>query len=263
MEQQQNSQVPPMQQESYGKRLWNLWGPIVIKWAVSFGVTMVAMGIISSMYMYSHYDVAMSALSDESVMMALYEKVLKIYAKYTTWVEGAAALATIPVMLLWFHKDRVKEKMMGIVPNKKAPLWKYIPQLLMALTFCVAANNLILIGNLSSVSAGYEETMDALYTAPLGVQILSLAILIPICEELVFRGLLFKRLRMQGGFMQAAMYSAVESADSCACFYESIVGAGDGVSTVRMACRGYDAPWGCHSSMCNCGCCNVYICAKD
>lgn len=28
MEQQQNSQVPPMQQESYGKRLWNLWGPI-------------------------------------------------------------------------------------------------------------------------------------------------------------------------------------------------------------------------------------------
>lgn len=209
MEQQQNSQVPPMQQESYGKRLWNLWGPIVIKWAVSFGVTMVAIGIISFMYMYSHYDVAMSALSDESVMMALYEKILKIYAKYTTWVEGAAALATIPVMLLWFHKDRVKEKMMGIVPNKKAPLWKYIPQLLMALTFCVAANNLILIGNLSSVSAGYEETMDALYTAPLGVQILSLAILIPICEELVFRGLLFKRLRMQGGFMQAAMYSAV------------------------------------------------------
>lgn len=98
---------------------------------------------------------------------------------------------------------------MGIVPNKKAPLWKYIPQLLMALTFCVAANNLILIGNLSSVSAGYEETMDALYTAPLGVQILALAILIPVCEELVFRGLLFKRLRMQGGFMQAAMYSAV------------------------------------------------------
>ena len=51
--------------------------------------------------------------------------------------------------------------------------------------------------------------MEVLYTPPLLIQIICLGVLIPVCEELVFRGLMFKRLRARGGYMQAAIYSSV------------------------------------------------------
>ena len=51
--------------------------------------------------------------------------------------------------------------------------------------------------------------MEAFYSAPLIAQVIALGILTPMCEELVYRGLLFKRLRERGTFMQAALYSAV------------------------------------------------------
>ena len=35
---QQYRQVPPMTPETYGKRIWHLWGPVVIKWVVGIGV---------------------------------------------------------------------------------------------------------------------------------------------------------------------------------------------------------------------------------
>ena len=205
----QNSQVPPMPPRSNGKRMWHLCGPLVIKWAIGFGVSMAAMMALSFTYIYAHYDAAMSAMQDETQMMNLYANLLEEYINATTLVEGIAALVTIPVMLVLFHKDRVAEKLRGVIPNKKAPIWKYLAEIVLALSLSMGLNNLILIANLSSVSDGYQETMDALYSAPLFVQIISLAVLVPISEELVFRGLLFKRLREQGAFMQAALYSSI------------------------------------------------------
>ncbi|WP_244324634.1 hypothetical protein [Sporofaciens musculi] len=41
---QQYRQVPPMTPETYGKRIWHLWGPVVIKWVVGIGVGMIARG---------------------------------------------------------------------------------------------------------------------------------------------------------------------------------------------------------------------------
>ena len=69
-------------------------------------------------------------------------------------------------------------------------------------------NNLIEISGVAKVSAGYEDTMNALYAASLPMQVLCLGILIPVCEELVFRGLMFRRLRQGGSFLAAALYSS-------------------------------------------------------
>ena len=93
--------------------------------------------------------------------------------------------------------------------NKKAPFWKYGAVIAISAAMCVALNNLIIISNLASISDGYEETSTALYSAPLEMQLLCLVVLIPICEELVFRGLMFKRMRERSGFLYAAVYSAL------------------------------------------------------
>lgn len=207
---QQNRQVPPMiPPESYGKRVWHIWGPIVIKWIIGIGVSTIAMGVLTMLYVMADQEAAMAAMQNEDQMMELYGMIMEKYVSFATMTEAVGALITIPVMWYFFHKDRVKERQMGIVPNKKAPIWKYAAGLLMAAALSLGLNNLIIIGNLSAVSESYEATMDALYSAPLLLQIISLAVLVPVSEELVFRGLLFKRLRERGTYMQAALYSAV------------------------------------------------------
>ncbi len=103
---QQYRQVPPMQPESYGKRVWHLWGPILIKWAVGIGVSMIAMGVLSMVYVMADQEAAMIAMQSEEKMMELYDKILNQYLNASTLIEGVAALITIPLMLGFFHSDR-------------------------------------------------------------------------------------------------------------------------------------------------------------
>ncbi len=209
MEQWNRQGTPATPPESYGKRVWHIWGPIVIKWVIGIGVSSIAMGVLTMMYVMADQDAAMTAMQSEDQMMELYGRIMEKYVSFAAMIEAVGAVITIPIMWYFFHKDRVKERQMGMIPNKKAPVWKYGAGILMAAALSLGLNNLIIIGNLSAVSEAYESTMEALYSAPLLVQVISLAILVPISEELVFRGLLFKRLREKGTYIQAAMYSAV------------------------------------------------------
>ncbi|KMZ53346.1 CAAX amino protease family protein [Dorea sp. D27] len=159
--------------------------------------------------MSAHYDAAMKAMENQEQMMNLYNAILEELMKWQTAIEGIAAFITIPVMLIFFHKDRVKERAAGILPNKKAPIWKYSAVLLMSVAMCWGLNNLIAISGVSAISGTYEETMEILYTPPLLIQVICLGILVPICEELVFRGLMFKRMRARAGYLQSAIYSSV------------------------------------------------------
>ena len=122
--------------ERPGKRFWKMWGPLLIKWGIGIGVGMVVMAAMMVAYMKTHYQTqaALEALmSDQNKLMGFYEKMLNKYIDYTTWVEGLSALVTIPVMAILYHGDRKKEKKAGIIPDKKAPLWKYPAALIMAL----------------------------------------------------------------------------------------------------------------------------------
>ena len=209
MEQQQGNPRPPMPPENYGKRMWQLWGPILIKWGIEFLVSLLAMTALAMAYQLTDPAAFRAAMESQEAMFDLYDRLISSYLEAGTLIQGAASLVIIPVMWIFFHQDRVKERRLGIIPNKKAPVWKYAAVILMALALCLGLNNLINIGNLGASDEVYTETMNTLYSAALPVQIIALGILVPISEELVFRGLLFKRLRERGTFLQAALYSAV------------------------------------------------------
>lgn len=205
---QQNRQMPPVSPENYWKRMRHLWGPILIEIAIGAAVSGAAMAVLSALYMSIHSDALPAIMQSEEQMMGLYDDIWELYYRFFTLIQGVAAAFTIPVMAYFFHRDRVKEKEKGVIPNRKAPIWQYTAAILMALALDLGLNNLIAIGNLSSISDAYQETMTAFYSSALPVQIICLGILTPISEELVFRGLLFKRLRENSAYLQAALYSA-------------------------------------------------------
>lgn len=174
-------------------RFLRIWGPVLIKWGVGMGVSMLAMMIY---------------MPDASRSAGLAAEAAEELMRYATPIEGIAAFLTIPILLVMFHQDTIKEKLLGLAANKKASLWKYAAILVMTAAMTLGLNNLIELGGLMKVSEEYEDTMNSLYAAPFPMQILCLGILIPICEELVFRGLMFRRLRQGGTFMAAALYSS-------------------------------------------------------
>lgn len=217
---QENRQIPPGGQESYGKKMWHIWGPLVIKIGIAMLVSMAAGVVFMSLYLVKEYGITPEVMQNTEKMQKIYEAILqnstsfalefnKEYLRYSTLVDGVAALVTIPVMLFLFHRDQVRSKLLGVVQNRKAPFWKYGAAVVMSMAICLGFNNLILMGNFYKVSEEYGEILRAIYSAPAAVQIAALGILMPICEELVFRGMIFRRLREKSTFLVAALYSSV------------------------------------------------------
>lgn len=194
---------------SYGKRLWYLWGPLIIKWLISMVTSSAVMVAYITSYASAHQEEFVKIYGSQEEMMQFTMEVTEKLMPFLTYIEGAAALVTIPVMLIMFFQDRKKEKLYGVLQPVKAPLWKYTGIFAIATTLCVGINNLINIGNLSKMSEAYQETSKSFYSVGFDVQIICLGFLIPIAEELVFRGLIFKRMRTLGGFMQAAVFSSL------------------------------------------------------
>lgn len=214
-----------LNQESVPKRqnqFLYIWSPLFIKWGMAVVVSTAA-GFVFEIYMIARESgVNLSSFKDMYQTISVLDqymgqitdsaefakKVAQEFLKYTTPIEGFAAFVTIPVMIFMFHRDTLKEKASGILPNKKAPFWKYAGIFILAIAVTLGLNNLIEISGIYKVSESYEETISALYAASFPVQIVCLGILVPICEELVFRGLMFRRVRQQASFLRAAAYSS-------------------------------------------------------
>lgn len=79
----------------------------------------------------------------------------------------------------------------------------------LSVVVAILLNMLLLLINLPQYSERYQEAVKILYAPSLVEQILYSGILIPILEELIFRGLLFRLLRKWVAFPWAMIMSAV------------------------------------------------------
>jgi hypothetical protein len=80
---------------------------------------------------------------------------------------------------------------------------------------CIAAligtglNNLILMSPLAEISAGFAQASSSFYGSTLVLELISSALLTPVLEELVYRGIIFARLKRMLGFVPAMLLSAL------------------------------------------------------
>ena len=228
-----------MSGKSYGKRFIYIWSAFFINWGVKIAVNIAASFFFTAVHMMRNYDEVMSLYGDRQATLQEAALISEYTSRYTTQLEGIAALIVIPIIFSMYRKDRMKEN-----EKKRAPLIKYGLVVLLAGTLSIALNNLILIGNLSQMSTQYQDTAQSLYSAPLIMQIICLGILVPISEELVFRGMIFRRMREDSGFISAVIYSAVIFGmfhiNSIQMIYASIMGLM--LAYVCEKCHGVAAP---------------------
>lgn len=190
-------------------RFWHLFGPFLLYWGIEWVAAVVAALVMIAMSMpeiiqsvawkdtMTNEEITRAAMQMQSAM-------LEMAAHYQVQMLAAAALCTIPVMAVLYHRDRKLEEMLHLPVNKKAPLKQYIWTVILGIAACIAVNVLIIMTDLAFASEGYQNASAAFYAPSFPIQIICLGVIIPISEELIFRGLLFKRCRELMGFLPAA-----------------------------------------------------------
>lgn len=118
-----------------------------------------------------------------------------------------SACLTIPLLLWLFSRD-VRRRPLAPAPAKGLGV-----TLFWAAVFgpglCLSINILLALSPLAQYAAGYQEVSTILYGAALWQQLIGPALIIPLCEELIFRALMFRGLRDELPFWAAALLSSL------------------------------------------------------
>lgn len=116
---------------------------------------------------------------------------------------------TIPVLFSYYKTDLIFEGVYGEKIKISKEELKELVGMLVAMGFVsVSLNNLILMSPLYDLSKNYGEASNTLYGGSFFVEFIGAVVLIPILEELLHRGIVYKRVRRMVGVKLAIVISA-------------------------------------------------------
>lgn len=104
---------------------------------------------------------------------------------------------------LWTTYTQNKREKTGV--TKKA----VCISLLIGVCFAIAWNNILGLTGIVNFSEGYRQVSKTFYTGQIVLEIAALCIVIPIVEELLYRGIIYDRIRSWLGMKWALVLSAI------------------------------------------------------
>ncbi len=180
-----------MKQESWGRRVWRLLYPGLTYYGVCF-IVEAAAAVWIAFTTAGRYDAAAFNSQINEIINEMLERTLSIALE----LQVLAALLTLPLLILFYRMDRKREAASGLVREyKKAAPWKFGLVIVLGMAACLAGNNLIMASGVYRVSEGYEEISQLLYGGKLAIEFIGLGVIVPVVEEMIFRGLIYRRLR--------------------------------------------------------------------
>ena len=188
-----------MQRRSLGKQIWYYLSPLVVRYVIAYIVEVIIIGS----YFFKEHAEALGNIETQEQVYELLNVVLEAIMPYSTQIGTVAAVITIPCFIRMMKKDGFKTE----VPAFSAG--KHIYAIVMSIAVAIALNNILLLANIAEFSESYQESAELLYSPSFPVQILCLGIVYPIMEELLFRGLVFRRIRQNTSAFNAIISSAL------------------------------------------------------
>lgn len=120
---------------------------------------------------------------------------------------------SVSVCLLLFLWYAVRVRLAVRSADRRKSVYRYPAAFcyVIAVVMCGIVNNYLFSMIMSVVrnfSSGYFEVVKVFYTNDLWIEILTLCMIGPVAEELVYRGFVYQRLRERGSQAAAAVWSA-------------------------------------------------------
>ncbi len=174
--------------DSFGKRIWRVIYPCLVYYGVTFVVALAVM-----VFMMGRYMAANGLPGDVNEMTAdLIEQVMSQSLLITLICDAV----TIPFMLLFMHLDKKRSVKLGTYRawERVSPVI-FLACALFGIGLCITENNLLQISGIMEQYAEETEMLDSLiYQGSMWFQLLSVGIVAPVMEELLFRGVIQNRL---------------------------------------------------------------------
>lgn len=195
-----------MNRTPQSKRFWRILGPILIYFGIQFVGQMIVQTVVLATHMQDLVGMMQSAQTESypEVVATLSMKLMEWMMEYQSLISGFLALCTIPLPAFLFWRDRKMERAVQLPVNKVSPLKKYIWILLFGAAFCVGMNVVMVMSGLAMKDVSFLNVSKALYSESLGVMLVCQGLIVPIAEEWMFRGVLYRRCREQMKFWGAA-----------------------------------------------------------
>ena len=168
-----------MRDRKTGRIIWYLFSAVLIKWGVEIAVATFALscGLRSNM-----------------------------------GIGAVSSIITIPMIAWIYRKDK------GRYEKQQESWWKYkaasgygmwLVMLVGAVTACVAMNDIVMLMNMQRISQVYQSTEQIIYSAPRWLQLAGGGILAQVAEELVYRGMIYRRMRESLTAVQAGVFVSI------------------------------------------------------
>ena len=183
------------------RKIWRVLYPIGIHYGITFVVVQVA-----AVLLFSWYNMQQSGLSAEDVTGLIQQQAVLL-----TGI--ANALALIPLVILYQRDWRLRRsRLLGKRKNNRVLKKRgiYAATILFAITASHVLNDLIYYSGLDKIFPGYTQLEEtAFQNQNIFVMFIVIGVVSPIVEEVVFRGLVAKRIQDYLGTAWAVVLSAV------------------------------------------------------
>lgn len=195
-----------------------LFGAVILEWLIS----MLVRGAAEFVYIYLHYDRIQTIVDNPDKLMDAAMEMAVELNQYAVEITVVTAVIMIPILWRMYRKDKKRSQFtMGANAISDMPRenwWqKKLPfgvkecgiVVLMGISACIAVNNLIMLSGVTALSEAYQVTSANLYRSPFLLQIIGLGIIVPVAEEMLYRGMLLRRMRESVPAGMALVFTSV------------------------------------------------------
>ena len=188
--------------DSWGRRLWGILIPIIIY----EGLGLIIQSVVSSYWAINNAEKFITA--DNNIdQTALIKGLVEFTVKYGMLMQGIAAVAASLFLYRMYIRDYAKRRFVFERDHVHQQMW-FFP-VLIGVFASLSGNAYMNIGTWAQESAMYQQSVQMLFSAPLVLQVVFIGFAIPICEELLFRGLIYMRMRQYTNINAAIIVSSL------------------------------------------------------
>lgn len=141
------------------------------------------------------------------VVQEIVTKVTDSYLANGCYVILLQSLICIP--LFWFLIKGRRKKEANPFGQKKLQGKDCAVLVVVAVCMCISLNMIISATGLDKLFPGYQDVANTIYSGGIMIELIAVGVVVPICEELMFRGLIFEHLNYRVSLPLAVAISAV------------------------------------------------------
>lgn len=180
-------------------RLWNMISPPALYMFIQMGVEL-AVALITIIYenvkMYKTYGM----INDAQAVTEKVQQMTEVNASYITVASAVMAVIFFGRMYLKERNSFLKEN------NKEINIFVMIA---FGVMLSMAAGSILSAMNIDNIYGSYEKTSSLLLNGNIVYRLFALGVIAPAAEEIIFRGLVFNRVKKQYGSLYGIVVSSL------------------------------------------------------